>query len=735
MPMAIYTFLLVAFLCPLPIWAGPIPFDSLSPYLSAIVPTCAHGCLRSFLADSFPSSTCESPSDISCLCTRDSRTGLTLGEGALRCLAAAECANNRTAIREATRVYEVCHTVPQSKPMTNPTLTATQVIVTTVAYSGPPASTMSDEATELEPSLPSVSPSATRDGRLPASIITDTRPPPPPPSTTSEIPSPTSESFAAPTALDPATSSFDSVTSLPTTNTQSAATATAVAAPASRPALTKPEIAGVTVGSIAAAGVVFGLLALIFCLRGRREKKKRASEASFGNKILYNTPRTPSSALAPAAQDVEQGIHGPETYDSQRTEPTFASPQSNDRWSFFRRSTKPEDIGVAVAPGPVQQTPYDPSPITPVSATSYETVSRLLPDKPIYSLFPPPLRLSLHTTHASPTDVPGTQTVDFGGAPLGSTMRPAPRGRGTMDTSQANLHLVQPTVRHVPSDPFLEALYSAHPDPSQQYQSLRAQRAQAAAPAPTPGSAQMAVRYGQWEEPMQVPRKPVPAKRPTASVPDEQPDEFSRLLPCPVTSAAGASTVRGAGQAIRGKPSGRSKASSKRPATYLSATSYTSFEDGDSDDEHPPPMPRSNLSPILGSPPSRTRVAGVRYPAVPTRTAAGPPPITPTIREVARGQIELNPASDRSKGKAKVNPKTPSPRDKPVPPLPELPGSPLSERQQVPDSSSDRVKPGSAKFKILVAPGFEGIENIGTPKSMTSGERTPSSTPTRGGRR
>ncbi|KAI4281587.1 MAG: hypothetical protein L6R38_003565 [Xanthoria sp. 2 TBL-2021] len=737
MHMAIYTCLLIAFLCPLPIWAGPLSIDSLSPYLSAIVPTCAHGCLRSFVADSFPSSTCKSQSDIDCLCTRDSKTGLTLGEGALRCLAA-ECGKNSTAIGEAIRVYEVCHSVPQAKPMTHPTLTATQVIITTVPYSKPPTSIMSEEATETEPSSPTppfISPSATEDVQLPSDIVADTRSLPTPSSTTSNAPT-AQESLTEP-------STFNSVTSFPT-NSQSSPSITAAAASASRPVLTKPQIAGVTVGSVAVAGIIFGLLALFFCLRSRRDKRWRASDASFGNdKIVIDEPRKPSPPLAPAVQDVERGIRGPEVsepYD-QRTEAAFASPQSNNRWSLFSRGTKPEDIGVAVAPGPVQQTPHDRSPITPVSAASYETTSRLLPDKPTYSLYPPPLRLSSYNTHVNPIDVPGTQAVDFARIPLLANPRPAPRGRGTMDTSQTYLHLGQPTLRHVPSDPFLESTSSAHLVPSKQYQTRPSQRPRAAAPAlapaPAPAPASVAVQYGHWTEPMQVPRKPVPARRPThgppTSVQDDRPDGTPALPSCSAISAAGPSTALGAAQPIRRKSSGRPKVSGKRPTTFLSTTSDTSFEDADSDDEPPPPLPQSTLSPVVESPASRPRVAGVRYPVIPT-SAAMSPSINQTIREVPRGQIELNPASDRSKGKAKISPKTPSPRDKPVPALPELAGSPLGERQQGPDSSSDRVKPGSAKWNILVAPGLDGIENIGTPKSMTSGEWTPLSTPTRRGR-
>ncbi|KAL8945467.1 MAG: hypothetical protein Q9183_008081, partial [Haloplaca sp. 2 TL-2023] len=86
--------------------------------------------------------------------------------------------------------------------------------------------------------------------------------------------------------------------------------------------------------------------------------------------------------------------------------------------------------------------------------------------------------------------------------------------------------------------------------------------------------------------------------------------------------------------------------------------------------------------------------------------------------------MELNPASDRSR---RASSKTTSPKDKALPAVPELAGRELRDR----DDNSDRIKPGSAKWNILVAPGLEGIENIGSPRSKASGEWTPatSSTP------
>ncbi|KAL8713447.1 MAG: hypothetical protein Q9225_006766, partial [Loekoesia sp. 1 TL-2023] len=542
--------------------------------------------------------------------------------------------------------------------------------------------------------------------------------------TSSVTPSTTDVAITTSLPFNPATTSQ--------TVTSASSSPTAPAASTSQPVLTKPQIAGVVVGSVAAAGLVFGLLALFFCLRERRRKKRRGSDASFGNdKIVVERPRTPSPPPAPATQDVERGgrdVGAPEPY-VPHAQAAPARRRSN-RWSLWRKSMKPEDIGVAVTPSPIQPT-HDHSPVTPMSAASYETTSQLLPDKPTYSLYPPPLRLSLYNHEVSPIDAPGPAAARFGRPPPGLAPRPAPRGQGTMDTSQTNLHLGQPTLRSVPSDPFLDSTSSSRLADPRQFQTLPAQRNRSVT------SRRVDIHYGQWAEPVQIHRKPVPARLPPDTVradPTVERMDWGAGLPTQaVNQGAGPSSSSGI-QPVRRKSSVKRKFSGKRPMTFLSTTSdATSFEDADSDDE--PPLPQSSLSPVVESPPSRARVAGVRYPVVPT-SAAESPSIDRTIREVRREQIELNPASDRSKGKAKARPKTPSPTDKAPPNVPELASTALRERQQAPDSNGDRVKPvkpGSAKYNILVAPGLEGIENVGSPRSQASAEWTPMSTPTRRG--
>ncbi|KAL9014802.1 MAG: hypothetical protein Q9173_000556 [Seirophora scorigena] len=593
---------------------------------------------------------------------------------------------------------------------------------------------MSNDDPNISSSFPSsinrpssVSISAITDTPIPTDLVTDT-----------SIPSPTSTTIPdnlftttsdALTFLTP----FSSTTA-PPTSTQASVTPTATAATAPQPALTKPQVAGVTVGSIAAAGLVFGLLALIFCLRDRKKKRSRVSDASFGNdKIVIDQPRTPfpHPPAGPTSQDVEDGPRDAGTAEPFRTQAAIARPQS-ERWSLWPKSVKPEEIGVAVAPNPVARNAYGRSPVTPMSAASYETTSRLLPDKPIYSLYPPPLRLSSYNQDVSPFEASGPVAAGSGRALPGLVPKPAPRGPGTMDTSQAHMHLGQPTVRLVPSDPFLDSSSCGRQRDPRHFQTLPAQRARAAPPRP------VSARHGQWAGSVEVHRKPVPARLgPNNLRSDPSIERLDWGLDAPLQATAPAADLpflTREPQSTRRKSSDRSKVSRKRPSTFLSTASETSFEDADSDTE-PPPLPRSNLSPVVESPRSRPRpcTKGVRYPVIPT-SAAESPSIDRKVREVRREQIELNPESDRSKGKAKASPRTPDSLDKPVPNVPESGGTELKERQQVPDNGSDRVKPGSAKWNILVAPGLEGIENVGTPKSKTSMEWTPASTPTRGRR-
>ncbi|KAL9006115.1 MAG: hypothetical protein Q9188_001135 [Gyalolechia gomerana] len=526
---------------------------------------------------------------------------------------------------------------------------------------------------------------------------------------------PSSITFSSPTSSEAASST--------------SASPTAAAASTSQPVLNKSQIAGVVVGSVAAAGLVFGLVALFFCLRERKRRKRRSSDVSFGNdKIVVDEPRTPSPPPGQATQGMEHRNRAVNfVLPDERQGKGISARRHSKRWSQWRKSMRLEDIGVAVASSPSNPT-HPHSPTTPMSAGSYETTSQLLPDKPIYSLYPPPLRISSYNQDISTVDGSGPGVAGFGGSLQSLAPRPVPRGRGTMDTSQTDLHVAQPTIRAVSSDPFLDSSSSNRLANPMHLQTLPSQRNRSTVSRPAD------VHHGRVES-REIHRKPVPARNPPGILRGDSTVErldFGADLPSQsATTVAGPSSSSGV-PPVRRKSSARRKFGGKRPETFLS-TSETSFEDADSDDE--PPLPQSYLSPLLESPRSRSRVAGVRCPVIPA-SAAESLSLNRPAREVRREQIELNPASDRSKGKGRASPRTPIPTDKPLPDIPG--GRELRERQQAPDNSSSGsvkpVKPGSAKYNILVAPGLEGIENIGTPRSKSSAEWTPMSTPTRRGR-
>lgn len=55
--------------------------------VSDFIPSCATGCLSSFVDENFANSSCGSQPTLQCLCARAGVNGYTIGEGALSCVA------------------------------------------------------------------------------------------------------------------------------------------------------------------------------------------------------------------------------------------------------------------------------------------------------------------------------------------------------------------------------------------------------------------------------------------------------------------------------------------------------------------------------------------------------------------------------------------------------------------------------------------------------------------------
>lgn len=59
---------------------------TLSAELTNFVPACAQECFESFLESNFPTSVCTSTPTLGCLCSNNSTSGYTVGEGAVQCI-------------------------------------------------------------------------------------------------------------------------------------------------------------------------------------------------------------------------------------------------------------------------------------------------------------------------------------------------------------------------------------------------------------------------------------------------------------------------------------------------------------------------------------------------------------------------------------------------------------------------------------------------------------------------
>lgn len=233
--------------------AGPQVTNSPSSSTLNNIPSCARACLRNFVAAAFPKSTCPNQSDITCLCTSDSAVDLTLGEGALQCVAS-RCSKATTLDYEA--AYKICALVPNARPETHATITASMATPTTILLDGGTGKSSSTSSTKRSRTI--TSSSSASPTTFTSAILTD------------------SGVAAIPTTLRP---TFPT-TSISTTIQASAAAATTSMAP--RTVLNSQQVIGVSVGG----GVVFlfalGLLFYIFCVK-RRRNKNRDSVSSFGD--------------------------------------------------------------------------------------------------------------------------------------------------------------------------------------------------------------------------------------------------------------------------------------------------------------------------------------------------------------------------------------------------------------------------------------------------------------------
>ncbi|KAK5045603.1 hypothetical protein LTR84_008972 [Exophiala bonariae] len=315
----------------------------LPPALINAVPNCAVSCLQVFTSTKYPGSNCQTTTDLNFLCTQSNTSGLTIGEAAVQCVVSFCRGQDQLNLGG----YNVCIGVQGARPNTAQTITATLLAATTSATMDNLPQTISNPTSTMSVSM----------------VVMDTGAP------------------AVPTTMLTTTSSVPSAPE----NTSTYTTAGAVAMPGqggNQGGLGTAQVVGIAIGGAVMAIGVLAFLTFIFCIRKRRQERRKSQRKS---RIFETTPPTNfesppedgSAVLAATTKPAPAQISNGRFYASQ-------PPMEDKRRSFWRKSIKPEEIGVAVSP----KMPGD---ISPISASSQHSISRLLPALPNRTLVPAPL--------------------------------------------------------------------------------------------------------------------------------------------------------------------------------------------------------------------------------------------------------------------------------------------------------------------------------------------------------
>ena len=363
------------------------------------VSTCAIGCIQEFVLDNYSFSQCSLTDSLANLCTQETSSGLAIGEGSLLCLLA-KCSSSE--LLDGEGVYNICNDIPGALPKT------VQVITATLETPASSASMVASITLPATIGAPATTPDITSIVMASGSPMIPTTTPPQPTTIPSEtLPSPSSSFFSSsqPSPSVAGTSTFPGVG----TSAQSVTNApTASAAASAKPALKSQslqtnQIIGIAVGSAAVAITILTFL-FIYC----RRKDHRASRRRSNRVSIYIDQTPPSHYDGPTRQNTR--AKAPEDAAMSGLSPTkryyAVSPAEQKRRSFWRKSIKPDEIGVAVSPNVVEEAS------SPASFSSQQSMLALLPKVPAklpgQLLWPAPLNL-----HSSRRERPLSDTTVF----------------------------------------------------------------------------------------------------------------------------------------------------------------------------------------------------------------------------------------------------------------------------------------------------------------------------------
>ena len=728
--------------------AGPESLPFLSPYVSSIIPTCAQHCFEEFIVESFPTSVCPNQQDLYCLCTSKSRTGFTLGEGALQCLA--QNCQDESELQLAL-AYEVCFGVPNAISETHQVITATINPSTTTTLSPSTTTTSTKHFFSSIPSIDTIRPATSSSSMsLPTSIIT-----------ASGTPSPINPTAWMP-SIQTSTTLTTQTRSPTSTVTASAATSSIVAAAAAS-GLSNAQISGIVVGSVVAGALAFGLLFFFTCYRMRRRRLRNSGSSFGGDEVVEARPAVPYHS-DPVADLKRRGPPADRAPAKAQRVLGFPTRYNENRWSIWRRSPPSPmsnsslHLGFPKPPSAAFTGSHEHS---PTSAVSYRTTSRLLPDMPTYDM-----PSSLPRSYSARTRNPGIgasyQSEDSydSTVPKPSPLRPHRNSQRPRPPTQGPSDFRFPPQPQTLADPFVDSA-----DPRARMYALERKRAAKEALPRIITPAIHASDNNSWSpsrnptyhppppvfnhnRPAQAPKQahfnlqPVSqaispslhSSRPSYASSDPRFSNFSHpsrdsQYPPRESSYQPYQPT----QNFAPRPASHSrKSAGKRPLTHLTTASDTSFEESDIDDTNDAPVPDSALSPVVESPlnirappaqvnrsldsslSSRSPIADIRYPPIPgtavssysRRQQKPSPPHSPTPKpQQQRRPNPRLPLTVRTTGLtpyADARPQNPS--DRPIGPKPTIRLVPPQAQRQPQrsqpaelDGSSDSIPPGAVR--------------------------------------
>ncbi|KAF5027382.1 hypothetical protein F66182_514 [Fusarium sp. NRRL 66182] len=360
---------------------------NLSSEFSSFIPGCAEECFISFINVNYVPNSCAGNSQLDCLCSRAGVTGFTLGEGAMQCISAELTIGYCSAVDASDRVienaYAMCNGRPDAIRPTHRTITATLVLAPSGGVITFPSVTRTTSHPETSSTI----------FTLPTTLVMDTSSPPPLPGvstkpTTRPTPRSTTRDRSSTDSQEDDTSTSDgSITkppsSRPTTLKTSiststlaseAETTTTTEIPGGAGGTSKEEdendsdklsteqIAGISIGVLAAIGFAVGAIALARYYRRKKHPQIKTGFLPVRDTWGYKPERPGNNGhnswvIHQLRPDLEPSAHPP------------PPPPA-----YNRRSLNPNNIGLAISPPPSSRGTPRSSPL--------RRISKLLPAKP-----------------------------------------------------------------------------------------------------------------------------------------------------------------------------------------------------------------------------------------------------------------------------------------------------------------------------------------------------------------